>query len=63
MANGENSRLCEMARLAFSSVSLRLFEFLDCETEIKIPKWLCKNIETVRCTEPLKKQDCETRKI
>ena len=58
-----NSRLCKTASLAFFSASLRLFEFLDCETEMETTEWLCENIEAVRHAEPLKKRDCKTCEI
>ena len=56
-------RLCKMARLALFSASLRLFDFFDCETEIKTLRRLHKKIKTARHTEPLMKRDCETHEI
>ena len=58
-----NSRLCEMARLASFSVRLRLLEFLNCETKLRLWNGFAKKIETARHTEPLKKRDYKTREI
>ena len=54
-----NLRHFEMVRLPLFSASPRLFEFLDCETEIETSKQLCEKIETAR-QGTTKKRDCET---
>ena len=51
------------SRSAFCSTRPRLFDVLDCETEIGALRRLHEKIETARCTEPLKKRDCESREI
>ena len=58
-----NSKLCEMARLAFFSTSPHsLFDLFDCETEVETPRLLREKIDTARRTEP-PKQYCETREL
>ena len=44
----------------FSLQEQEVLRSLDCETNILTPKRLCKKFETARCSEPLKKRDCET---
>ena len=48
-----NLRHCETARLAFLSASPRLFDCLDCKTEIETLRWLCEKIDTARHTEQI----------
>ena len=57
--------LCETLRDGETSIfffaRLKLFECFNCETNVKTPKRLCKQFETVRrfeSFEPLKKRDC-----
>ena len=57
--------LCETLRDGETSVFFfarpKLFECFNCETNVKTPKRLCKQFETVRrfeSFEPLKKRDC-----
>ena len=53
------TRLCETVRVAFFSARLSLFEFLDCETEVKSQNGFPK-VNAVRHSESFKKRDCKT---